>query len=73
MKKINYIYFFLVIMIIILITTLLYDKNRLQENFTPQMRNYYRPIFRDVRCKTESFVNNTKDNIYIFLRKNKWL
>lgn len=71
--KINYIYFLIIFGIIILITIKIYERNSIQEDFTPQMRNYYRPIFRDIRCKTESFVNNTKNDMYIFLRKNKWL
>lgn len=73
MKLKYYIYYLIMIMIIILFMSIIYERNKITEQFTPQMRNYYRPIFRNVRCKTESFVNNTKDNIYVFLRKNKWL
>jgi hypothetical protein len=73
MKLMNYIYFFIIIGILILIINGIYERNTIQEDFTPKMRNYYRPLLRNARRKTESFVNNTKDDIYVFLRKKEWL
>jgi len=39
------------------------------ENFTPKIRQFYRPIFRNVRITTENFYSKTNSNISNFFRK----
>jgi len=39
------------------------------ENFTPGIRQFYRPIIRNTRLISEGFYNKTTTNISNFLRK----
>lgn len=39
------------------------------ENFTPNIRELYRPIIRNTRIISEGFYNKTTSNIYNIFRK----
>ena len=39
------------------------------ENFTPKIREMYRPYVRNIRVNSENFYNKNASNISIFLKK----
>jgi hypothetical protein len=63
----NFIYIFFLIFIIIIFSYV----NSLQsvENFTPVIRELYRPIVRHARMTSEGFYNKTTSNISNLFRK----
>ena len=65
MKHFIYICFLL---LIILLFSWINSSNNI-ENFTPGIRQFYRPIIRNTRLITEGFYNKTTTNISNFLRK----
>jgi hypothetical protein len=65
MKYLIYIYSFVLIILILSY----YNSLQNVENFTPKIREIYRPIFRKTRIISEGFYNKTTSNIYNLLRK----
>ena len=54
------------------INTYLHDinvNNDLKENFTPRIREMYRPYLRHTRNYTNNMYNQHKNNMYNFMRK----
>ena len=66
-----YYYIFLIFIIITVsyIGTLSYAREKKQENFTPFIRQKYRPYVRNVRILTEGFYNEQKNNITNLFRR----
>lgn len=46
-----------------------YINNRKTENFTPKVREMYRPYLRHARIVSEGFYGNSKNNITHLFRK----
>jgi len=70
--KYFYFYVFLLIVIILVVSyinTYLHDKYFVKENFTPRIREMYRPYVRHTRIYTNNMYNKHKNNIYNFMRK----
>lgn len=63
--------FFILIYIVYKVIITLNDKNKNtnKENFTPGIRQMYRPYVRNIRLNTEGFYNKTKNNINVVFRK----
>jgi hypothetical protein len=63
--------FFILIYIVYKVIIALKDKNKNtnKENFTPGIRQMYRPYVRNIRLNTEEFYNKTKNNINVVFRK----
>ena len=64
----NYLIFNCILIIVIIIFAYF---NSLQsiENFTPKIREFYRPIFRNTRVYGEGIYNKTTSNISNLFRK----
>jgi uncharacterized protein YggT (Ycf19 family) len=61
--------FWLYIFLVIVIIYYLQFNNNSYENFTPFMRQIYRPHLRNVRITVENFYSKHKNNATILLRK----
>jgi hypothetical protein len=46
-----------------------YNNNIKKENFTPKMREMYRPYLRDARIVSEGFYGDSENNINRLFRK----
>lgn len=68
----EYLYYY--IFLIIVIFTISYigtlnHMNNVKENFTPALREMYRPYVRHARIHSEGFYNKHKNNIHNLFRK----
>ena len=69
MKYIIYYLFFSLIIIFFAYINSMYISNSSTENFTPKMRETYRPYLREARIVSEGFYGNSKNNIDHLFRK----
>lgn len=67
----NFLYLFIICIFILIFSIHLINikSNNLNENFTPAIRAFYRPLFRKTRIVGEGFYNKTSSNINTFFRK----
>jgi len=63
---IYYIFFILIILTSAYLNVINFKK---QEQFTPTIREYYRPVVRNVRVTSEGFYNKTSSDISNLFRK----
>lgn len=59
----------IILFIIYYIFTRYYYNNSKKENFTPKIRQMYRPYLRQARVVSEGFYGNHKNNINRIFRK----
>ena len=59
----------ILLLIIIIIVSLYTSYSNYTEEFTPYLREMYRPQLRKLRLFSEDFYNNQKKNIHIYLKK----
>jgi hypothetical protein len=64
----NYFIYYCFLIFIVLIFSYINSTNTI-ENFTPKIRELYRPIVRNTRIITENFYNRQKTNISNIFRK----
>jgi hypothetical protein len=67
MKHIVYSFFLILIVIFFAYVNSMHKK----ESFTPNIREFYRPIIRNTRLISEGFYNNTTSSVSNLLRKLK--
>jgi hypothetical protein len=60
MKYIYIHYFFLILIILFFSFINSKSENDKKENFTSQIKSYYRPIYRQYRLTLENYINQTK-------------
>jgi len=67
MKHIVYSFFLILIVIFFAYVNSMHSV----ESFTPNIREFYRPIIRNTRLTSEGFYNNTTSSVSNILRKLK--
>jgi hypothetical protein len=69
MKKFINKLLFLFIVILFIISFMNINSNNVNENFTPKIKGFYRPLVRKTRLVGEGFYNKTSSNINNLFRK----